>query len=238
MSSPSQIQLLSPDIVQLIISHVVGSSRQVFAGVLPNSNEHKELLKPLLWVSHNFRAIAYPIYCDHFKIELVGPAYHERSMYNPLICPCDPGYHMRSDLGYPAHHLAKEIIIELDEWTVYTGKALQTLTRAPYEGCAFPQVHSITFHFMMYKPTEDDTPNPPESEAEISALVEQIKKMAPVLNEIRVATKVYGRPPDETSDEFGSFVSQFYRLANRIEYGCSAEDSVPVVLQLDGIRDL
>ncbi|KAJ2756615.1 hypothetical protein GGI19_000705 [Coemansia pectinata] len=153
-------------------SHVVSSSRQVFAGVVAGSNEHNELLKPLLWASHNFRAIAYPLYCNHFKLELDGPEYHERSMYNPLLRPCDPGYHMRNDLGYPTHYLAKELIIELSEWTVYAGGALRALMRAPYEGCAFPLVRSILFHLMMYKPTEDDTPNPPESEANTSALVE------------------------------------------------------------------
>ncbi|KAJ2756614.1 hypothetical protein GGI19_000704 [Coemansia pectinata] len=62
--------------------------------------------------------------------------------------------------------------------------------------------------------------------------------MVPMLDEIRVATKVYGRPPEETSDQFGSFVSQLYRLANRIAYGCTIEDSIPVVLRLDGICNL
>ncbi|KAJ2065513.1 hypothetical protein GGI17_000326 [Coemansia sp. S146] len=107
-----------------------------------------------------------------------------------------------------------------------------------YEGCAFLLVRCISLHFMMYEPTEDDTPSPPESEANISALVKRIRQMAPMLDEIRVATKVYGWPPEESSDQFGSFVSQFYRLANRVEYGCTAEDFILVVLQLDGICNL
>ncbi|KAJ2691260.1 hypothetical protein IWW39_000159 [Coemansia spiralis] len=238
MSSPSPIQLLAPSVVQRIVSHVVGSSRQVFAGVLANSNEHNKVLKPLMWVSQNFRAIAYPLYCCHFKLDLAGPEYHERSMYNPLIEPHDPGYHMRNDLGYPTHHLAKELTIELEEWAVYDGHALRKLTLAPFEGYAFPLVRSITFHFMMYKPLEFDTHNPPESGAAIGALVERIKQMAPILDEIRVATKVYGRPPDEASEEFSSFVSQFYRIANRIQYGCATESSLSVELQLKGICDL
>ncbi|KAJ2028529.1 hypothetical protein IWW57_002107 [Coemansia sp. S610] len=238
MSSPSPIQLLAPNVVQRIVSHVVGSSRQVFAGVLANSNEHNKVLRPLMWVSQNFRAIAYPLYCYHFKLELAGPEYHERSMYNPLIEPHDPGYHMRNDLGYPTHHLAKELTIELEEWAVYDGHALRKLTLAPFERCAFPLVRSITFHFMMYKPLEFDTHNPPESGAAIGALVERIKQMAPMLDEIRVATKVYGRPPDEASEEFSSFVSQFYQIASRVQYGCATEFSLSVELQLKGICDL
>ncbi|KAJ2039289.1 hypothetical protein GGI03_003662 [Coemansia sp. RSA 2337] len=172
MSSPSPVQLLSPNIVQLIVCHVVGSSHQVFASVLANSNEKNKLLKPLRWIGHNFCAIAYPLYCNRFKLELVGPEYHECSIYNPLICPCDPSYYMRNDHGHPKHYLAKELIIELHEQAVYIGEALGALMPAPYEGCAFPLVRSITFYFMMYKPTEDDMPSPPEFEANISALVE------------------------------------------------------------------
>ncbi|KAJ2247402.1 hypothetical protein GGI13_005057 [Coemansia sp. RSA 455] len=149
MLSPSPIQLLPPNIVQLIVCHVVGSSRQVFASVLANSNEQNKLLKPLLRIGHNFCAIAYPLYCNHFKLELVGPEYDEGSIYNPL-----------------------ELIAELNKQAVYTGEALGALVHVPYEGCAFPLVCCITFHYKMYNPTEDDTPNPPESEANVSALAE------------------------------------------------------------------
>ncbi|KAJ1923848.1 hypothetical protein GGI09_004636 [Coemansia sp. S100] len=172
MSSPSPVQLLSPNIVQLIVCHVVGSSRQVFANVLANSNEQNKLLKLLLWIGHNFCAIAYPLYCNHFKLGPVGPEYHKCSIYNQLIYPCDPSYHMRNDLGYPIHYLAKKLINGRHEQAVYTGEALEALMNAPYEGCAFPLVRCITFNYMMYKPTEYDTPSPPESEANISVLVE------------------------------------------------------------------
>ncbi|KAJ2553132.1 hypothetical protein GGH95_005686, partial [Coemansia sp. RSA 1836] len=34
------------------------------------ANNHEKLLKPLLWVCRNFRAVAYPLYCHELELYL------------------------------------------------------------------------------------------------------------------------------------------------------------------------
>ncbi|KAJ2876806.1 hypothetical protein H4R27_006300, partial [Coemansia aciculifera] len=78
-----------------------------------------------------------------------------RDRYGENPNPRDFGYHLLDSLGHPTHHLAKKLIIELDEGDIYAGGALRVLTHAPYEGCAFPLVRKITFRIFMDITDED-----------------------------------------------------------------------------------
>ncbi|KAJ2875161.1 hypothetical protein GGH93_001844 [Coemansia aciculifera] len=112
------------------VCHVVGSSRLVFGGVENNTAAYKVLLKPLLWVCSNFRAVALSLFCNCFELGLTDTALSEQEdQYLPLDHP---------DLGYPTFHLAKELDIEICEDGVYTGKVLDMLSHSPYNGCVFP----------------------------------------------------------------------------------------------------
>ncbi|KAJ2469307.1 hypothetical protein GGI03_000452 [Coemansia sp. RSA 2337] len=75
MLSSTPFQFLPPHVVRLIVNHIVGSSRQAFAGFEPNSNEWSTLLKPLLWICHNFRAVQLFIFSF-----LVGKEVAERNI--------------------------------------------------------------------------------------------------------------------------------------------------------------
>ncbi|KAJ2111309.1 hypothetical protein IW146_005448 [Coemansia sp. RSA 922] len=59
MHVSTPFQLLPPHIVQRIVHYVVRSSRMLADWVLPDSEEYRALLRPLLWTCHNFRAVAY-----------------------------------------------------------------------------------------------------------------------------------------------------------------------------------
>ncbi|KAJ2811666.1 hypothetical protein H4S07_001913, partial [Coemansia furcata] len=117
--------------------------------------------------------------------------------------------------SYPTHHLAKELWLIFDIGSVYSGKALQMLSAAPYEGCAFPLVREIIFELtsepddcydseLESNDADDDDNNSSESEsdgnnasrdehtyprditANITAFAQRIKKMASAVSEIDV----------------------------------------------------
>ncbi|KAJ2056264.1 hypothetical protein GGI17_006282 [Coemansia sp. S146] len=92
-------------------------------------------------------------------------------------------------LGHPTHHLAKTLEIELDEADIYTGTALQILSRAPYDGCAFPLVRRITFTIFL-----GDSAQAKQSlvATNISALVQRIKQMAPMAKDFQMRPNAYG----------------------------------------------
>ncbi|KAJ2624452.1 hypothetical protein GGF44_005257, partial [Coemansia sp. RSA 1694] len=223
--------------------------RLVFDGIAINSDKYKELLKPLLWSCHNLRAIAYARYCSHFYLALTGL---EGTLGSALP---RAGAHVY--LGYPTHHLAKEAHVELFEEDIYSGKALQLLTNATYDGRAFPLARKIVFHIIItggegegYETSEAEETGGSEQTDRVglttickvgqsaSAFVQQIRQMAPMVSEISVLANDPNGPRDISSLHYSDLVSQLYRLATRIEYAYVDDISVPVELRLDETRDL
>ncbi|KAJ2880523.1 hypothetical protein H4R27_004674, partial [Coemansia aciculifera] len=219
----------------LIVNHVVGSSRILGDGVEINSNAYRVLLRPLLCVCHDFRAIAYPRYCGLFKLELSSFSHDESITQIPLLGLFDFGYRVHSDLGYPTHHLVKELIIELDERDIYSGNALRVLSIEPYGGCAFPLARTITFLVIL---DEDITALSLITKANVRTFVQRIKQLAPMASKITIRPHDFGRVPEIASFYFGSLVSQLFQLAIRIEYEHSSETIVTMELQPDVIRNL
>ncbi|KAJ2860451.1 hypothetical protein GGH94_005510 [Coemansia aciculifera] len=233
MLSSSPFQFLPPHVVRLIVNHVVGSSRQVFADIEPNSNEWNTLLKPLLWICHNFRAVAYPLYCSRFKLELSNSQNYHRFLKYANTTPFYIGYRMNNNLGYPTHHLAKTLDVEIDEESIYSGKALKMLSRKPYNGCAFPLVCKIVFAIVTDKDLEGK-----RAKSNITKFVQRIKQMAPKVDDIWVRPADYNATCYESSPIYGSLVSQLFQLAHRVQYGEAGEPVTSVDLELDGICNL
>ncbi|KAJ2334893.1 hypothetical protein GGI00_001635 [Coemansia sp. RSA 2681] len=249
MSVLSPLQVLPLHVAKLIVDHVVGCSRLVFDGIAINSDKYMGLLKPLLWSCHNLRAIAYARYCSHFYLALTSL---EGTLSSALP---RAGAHVY--LGYPTHHLAKEAQVELFEEDIYSGKALQLLTSATYGSRAFPLARKIVFHIIItggegeeYETSEaEETGDSEQTDRvrlttickvgqSVSAFVQQIRQMAPMVSEISVLANDPNGPRDISSLYYSNVVSQLYRLATRIEYSYVDDISVPVELRLDEIRDL
>ncbi|KAJ2860194.1 hypothetical protein GGH94_005662 [Coemansia aciculifera] len=89
---------------------------------------------------------------------------------------------MNNNLGYPTHHLAKTLDIEIDEESIYSGEALKMLSRSPYDGCAFPLVRRVVFLLV----TDDGLKEGKRTKTNIVAFVRRIKQMAPNVNDIWV----------------------------------------------------
>ncbi|KAJ2770959.1 hypothetical protein GGI18_005124, partial [Coemansia linderi] len=156
--------------------HVVGSSRLVYSGVRAEatSSKYRALLWPLMRACSNFRAIAHSLYFYQAKLELVGDFNDARYLQKDLL-----------DFGYQMHHIARDIAIDLDEQTVYSGKALSMLSQAPYSGCAFPLGRTLILALVLDE-DEDSTTNQAVARVNIGALVQRIKQMAPNVAKIGV----------------------------------------------------
>ncbi|KAJ2748043.1 hypothetical protein GGI19_006290 [Coemansia pectinata] len=189
MPTPPPFQFLPLHVVRLIVDHVASSSRIEFDEVRKDSQEYKALLKLLLWVSHNVRAIVLPLYCSYFKLKVSIFSQDAHGVYDLSSSHSGDDRATYKCLGHPTHHLAKGLEIELDERAVYSGMALEALSRTPYDGCAFPLVHKIALSLAMEelddkgKGVEVDLSR---AEANIGAFVKRIKQLAPVVNDIRV----------------------------------------------------
>ncbi|KAJ2444966.1 hypothetical protein GGF42_006146 [Coemansia sp. RSA 2424] len=235
MLTLSPFQTLPPHVIQFIINYVVGNIRIVGDGIEVNSNEYRVLLRPLLGVCHALRAIAHPCYCSVFKLELAGQSYHEYAAQYPLLSLFDLGYRVHNDLGYSTRHLAKELIIELDERGIYSGDTLPILSCMPNVDRAFPLVRIITFLVIM-----DDEPASALSDAEdnICAFARRIKQLAPIARDIRVWPQDFDRVPSIVSFYFGSLVTYLFQLGDRVEYLHYGESDLAMALLPDKISNL
>ncbi|KAJ2331348.1 hypothetical protein GGI00_003289 [Coemansia sp. RSA 2681] len=184
-------QLLPPHVVEKIVNHVAGSSRLHYDGIYNNMEEYRLLQMPLLWVCHNFRAVVHARFCRKYGICLYEPGRELDSWHYSWP-------QRRRKLGYPTHHLAKGLTIGINTRDIFTGQALRQLSMAPYEGCAFPLVRTLSFQLSAHVEggayttgygddnysTERLKGYPPGTGANIAALVRRLKEMVPAARDV------------------------------------------------------
>ncbi|KAJ2873372.1 hypothetical protein GGH93_003272 [Coemansia aciculifera] len=247
MSTLSPLQTLPLYVVKRIVDHVVGSIR---LGVTDRETDHRwyAYLRPLLAICHNFRAVAYPRFCRHFKLELNDALFCQHSKLYMRTGRRDTGYPSNACLGYPTYHLVKDLEIELEERAIYTGKALRMLSYAPYDDCVFPLVRNLTLSFAWDDHDESDgyydrheygAAEQNVAVKNVSAFVQWIKQKAPMVNEIRIqpGTSVH-ESGVVTSDYFGDLILQLYQLVDRIDLDSYDGSEVTMDIQLDKICHL
>ncbi|KAJ2460555.1 hypothetical protein GGF42_000763 [Coemansia sp. RSA 2424] len=188
MHTLSAFQLLPSHMVKLIVDHVAGCSRLQFDGIYEDSEEYKLLQMPLLWACHNFRAFVYARFCDKYVLHLKRG--RGKLSYKKFLWPS-----CLRKLDYPTHNLAKHLIYEGSFWSIYSGNALQRLSGAPYDGCAFPLVRQLTISLCLSSrqkqtlwsyPPGGFVRYPPDTTANIAAFVQRVKQMAPNISEVDV----------------------------------------------------
>ncbi|KAJ2041580.1 hypothetical protein IW146_000716 [Coemansia sp. RSA 922] len=241
MSTLSPLQLFPLHVVRLIVNHVAGSSRMVYDGVRVNSHEYRTLLKPLLWVCHNFRTVAYSRYCNNFGLNLSSLTLEDLDTHYLQIRRTDVDYRKLNYLGYSTHHFTKDITVFVDERTVYSGKALEAISRSPYDGCSFPLARRLIFILVKdIKGVMDEGVriDPLLVEANIGAFVQRVKQMAPLVGEIRVQPGYRDNSSSIPSQYFDHLASRLYQLANRVDYGNISYLADTLRLQLDMICHL
>ncbi|KAJ2864042.1 hypothetical protein GGH94_003176 [Coemansia aciculifera] len=135
--------------------------------------------------------------------------------------------------------------IELDERAIYSGKALRMLLCAPYEGYAFPLARKLLLTLIWDKYDGSDELgeyadiDPLVAKASLSAFVERIKFIAPMVSDICVQPGAHSLETSGiASHHFGDLVSQLYRLADCVEYHCRDNSHLLEEVQFDGIHTL
>ncbi|KAJ2639814.1 hypothetical protein GGF44_002637 [Coemansia sp. RSA 1694] len=188
MHTLSAFQLLPEHIVKLIVDHVAGCSRLLYDDIYKDSGEYRLLQMPLLWVCHNFRAFVHARFCDKYELRLEEgrDGYVGSRLSWPLRF---------RKIDYPTHQLAKHLIYEVSFRSIYSGKALQWLSSAPYDECVFPLVHKLAIRLCLddeYRQTYESNPPsdldsyPPETTANIAAFVQRVKQVAPGIRKVDV----------------------------------------------------
>ncbi|KAJ2493510.1 hypothetical protein IWW37_000599 [Coemansia sp. RSA 2050] len=187
----------------------------MFGGVANNSEEQRALLMPLLWVCNNFRAVVYTRFCRTYGLQVSGATNSVRGMR--------PSWPVGlRQLDYPTQHLARELCIFIDMWSICSGRALDILSREPYSGCAFPMVYQLKLYFNPPPPLQQRGEHLLDSEnaqANAAAFVRRIQLMMPVLSEIGVSINLYSFDPSRLNDLwFDGLVTQLYQIVGHIAY--------------------
>ncbi|KAJ2489744.1 hypothetical protein IWW37_003729 [Coemansia sp. RSA 2050] len=258
MGEVSSLQGLPLHVVQLIVNHVVSSSRLVFAGMRTDSKEYKQLLRPLLWVCSSFRSIARPLYDSQLYLDLTSTPTCDQKTWKSL--PRNIG------IGYPTHDLAKELIMEMLEASIFGGQALERLALGSHQ--EFPLVRKVKLCIVMEnegevtETDEGEVTDTDEGElaeidegevaktdkvveldplvvkANICAFVRRVKEMAPMLREISIEVDNNYELAEITTPHFGFLVMQLSQLASRFEYSDYGDSFVLTKFPIEGVCNL
>ncbi|KAJ2399589.1 hypothetical protein GGF41_008098, partial [Coemansia sp. RSA 2531] len=188
---------------------------------------------------------------------------NDRDRAEALLCSWPTRFEV---FGCFTHPLAKELRFNLDIKSVFTGKALRLLSDAPYDGCSFPLVRKLCIYLTSdnedcydWESVSDNdrepedwalvgthvcTPKtryvyPPDTVANIAALVQWIKQMVPAVSEIYVypyddAERLLRRINAYVSD----LVQQLFDIVERRTVIAGRNDSMLAYSDLEPIRDL
>ncbi|KAJ2013822.1 hypothetical protein GGI13_002100 [Coemansia sp. RSA 455] len=229
----SPLQILPIHAVEMIVDHVANNIRLAFN----NSNDttrptkYYRLQIPLLWVCRNFRAV---VYLRFFKCyELRFDRNIDRAVGGPT-----PYIQCLERFAGPIHLVAHKVRILLRPWAIYSGKALTILSRVPYNGCSFPLARTLEIYLHSSLSTEDATAMPLGAEANVSAFVQRIRQMAPMLNLLKLSG---GIDPSNNSEAayrlVDSLTTQLVQFVDRVEL-THGFDRAPHSMRVDSIRDL
>ncbi|KAJ2494470.1 hypothetical protein IWW47_004601 [Coemansia sp. RSA 2052] len=250
MHSASPFQFLPPHVVRLVVNHVIGGIRLESAGSEPASAYGNRRLRPLMRVCSNFRAVACSLSHHRFYLNFQSTATRKNIMRYLRTGRLEFDRESGTYLGHPTHGLARNLVIRLKEKAIYSGELLRVLSLAAHEDCVFPMVRKLTLLFIKVSYGDyDDVPSdsddddgdavdPATVEANVSAFLEQLKLMAPMVSEIIIENHSTGDECDVDSRYFGSFISRLFQPASRISFSGVASSNMSTEMHLDGLRNL
>ncbi|KAJ2682501.1 hypothetical protein IWW39_005972, partial [Coemansia spiralis] len=234
MASLSPLQTLPLHAVEKIVDYFSDNVRLNFDGGFhgpDRGDTYFNLQVPLLWVCHSFRAVVYSRLCRRYKLVFIK----DRNSGKAL------GYRAPAEkclerLSGPFHLCAKDVVVTVSEWTIYSGEALAALSQVLPDGCSFPSASSLEISFDEDREGEEGFAETADVEANISAFVRWILQTAPRLKWIKVSGYPSWKVMDEpTHSHFDSLISQLVRLTNRVSLQYEATRP-PELLNVDSIR--
>ncbi|KAJ2458368.1 hypothetical protein GGF42_002115 [Coemansia sp. RSA 2424] len=209
MASLSPFQLLPSHIVELIVHYVD-----------PNSKNHsfKLLHQPLLSVCSNFRAMTCSLNSQTYTLSLTltKHGFKESSLADANGCPwiiC-PQFN-----DYSTHRLAKSLDIRVELGCIYSGMALELLSRVPYKDCIFPAVRTSMFTFSINPVDTGDDIDDSVVQANITAFVQRLLQLAPRVRECDLDDYFdYERGPEVNLGRFSSLARQILANVDRLKF--------------------
>ncbi|KAJ2747580.1 hypothetical protein GGI20_000405 [Coemansia sp. BCRC 34301] len=210
MQTISLFQFLPSCVVQIIVDYIAARDNILFAGVASNSEEQRLLQTPLLWVCSNFRTVVYERFCRHYGLHVAGHLDVVRGMRSSWpTC--------FKKLDHPTQHLASELVFFIDIGSICSGRALDMLSRPPYNGCAFPMAHTLKL-FLNPPPPSVQQQREETVRANISEFVQRVKQMAPMLSKVGVSVNIYSFESSQANDwRVDSLVTCLFQVS-RITY--------------------
>ncbi|KAJ2802533.1 hypothetical protein H4S07_004672 [Coemansia furcata] len=192
----------------MVVDHIAGTRRRIFAGY-DDYDEQATLQMPLLWVCHSFRAVVYSRFSRYHGFGL------DSGMNTILLTRCSWPFHLEQ-ANYQTPHLTKDLEIEVDIWSIYSGKSSELLSNVPNKDLVFPLVRSLSFLFIVSTlRNQIVTTSMQNIDANISEFVLRIKRMVPLATEIKIETATYSHDVHPSiCHHFTSLVSQLYQLTD------------------------
>ncbi|KAJ2026645.1 hypothetical protein GGI06_000065 [Coemansia sp. S85] len=124
-------------------------------------------------------------------------------------------------------HLAKELVVELDMWSLCADGSLEYLLPDIYGDGAFPLVHSVKLAFGSFAATGNGTAFPPNAQANAKAFVQRILQMTPRVSEVEIDSGFYF---DDLSsgDQFYlcDLLAQLFQFATRVRHFSSISGTI------------
>ncbi|KAJ1925567.1 hypothetical protein GGI09_000542 [Coemansia sp. S100] len=219
MRTLSPFQILPSHVVELIVDHVVGSSRLQFDGVADSSEAYAVLLLPLLSVCRDFRAVVLARYCKIHSLDLT--CFSDQGNDKMTLWP-----EWLRDIGFPTHLHAQELDITLGVFSVYNGATLNELLREPHSDFLFPMVRSLKV--TLTRTTKEQrllasSPAAQDIEPNIRAFVQRIRQMAPMTRNVCISLQSRSNNESQFAvQNFSSLVAQLSQLGDTVEhnYNC------------------
>ncbi|KAJ1670035.1 hypothetical protein GGF38_001806, partial [Coemansia sp. RSA 25] len=199
---------------------------------------------PLLWVCHNFRAFVHARFCDKYELDIYE--YGDKVVAKRSSWPDSD-----RELGYPTHHLASKLDISLHLQSIFTGEALQLLSSAPYDGCAFPLVRALSIDINIdclgeanLDGSDDSLTGErnaycPDTAANITAFVSRLKEMAPASGKLNAThTDSIGGLLEHRNAHFMDLAQQLFSFNEKRTETAYDKDSLDCYVDLRPISDL
>ncbi|KAJ2754574.1 hypothetical protein GGI19_002309 [Coemansia pectinata] len=167
------------------------------------------LLIPLTAACPSFTSPAYARIFRVYDMELTNTSGEDRYISPFLLTAFRV-------VGVPAHLFSKELIINAGVLDICNGAVLKELSCEPYIDIRFLKVRAIRFAFSL--PSESEIASP-DTESNISAFVERIRQITPMLRKIGISLR-----PRISYDawfpvwQFDSLVAQLSQHAVDIDY--------------------
>ncbi|KAJ2820653.1 hypothetical protein GGI24_004422, partial [Coemansia furcata] len=135
-------------------------------------------------------------------------------------------------IEYPTHHLSKELVLRLDQWTMFNGKMREALLNSRFSGFLFPNAQFLTLDFIPGKINCFTKAEGMMIESNIIAFAELLWQMAPEATEIKLTGQFFRGQVCKTDKlHFINIIFQLHQYYNRIGQKSNFVDRFAKVLK-------